>query len=120
MITFKINFMQFKAAIQKVKNNKGNDIECIVIPIALNNLFKGEKGVYGEFVAFEVKEKRADSKDTHLVKQSLPKDVLKAMDDEAKRSLPIFGNLRVWDENQPGESTSSMEPIEENDKLPWE
>ena len=84
MITFKINFMQFKAAIQKVKNNKGNDIECIVIPIALNNLFKGEKGVYGEFVAFEVKEKRADSKDTHLVKQSLPKDVLKV---SLKRSV---------------------------------
>jgi hypothetical protein len=120
MITFKINLLQYKAAIVKMKNNSGKEVECVAIPIELNNLFKGEKGVYAEFVAFELKEQKNDSKDTHLVKQSLPKDVLKAMSDEDKTSLPIFGNLRVWSERGEQESTSSTTAITESDKLPWE
>ena len=120
MITIKINLLQYKAAIMKIKNNSGKEVECLAIPIEINNLFKGEKGVYADFVAFDIRQPKADSKDTHLVKQSLPKDVLEKMSEEERNSLPIFGNLRVWSERQESEPVSSTTPIKENDKLPWE
>ena len=120
MITFKINLMQYKAAIQKVKNNAGREIDCLVIPIELNSLVKGEKGVYADFVAFEMKEKKEGRNDTHLVKQSFPKEIFQKMTEEAKKDQPIFGNLRVWDGTGEHNATSSMDPITENDKLPWE
>ena len=119
MITIKINLLQYKAAIMKVKNKAGKEVDCIAIPIELNNLFKGEKGVYADFVAFDLKNPKADSKDTHLVKQSLPKEILEKMTEEDKNALPIFGNLRVWGERGESESTSSAAPISEDDGLPW-
>lgn len=47
-------------------------------------------------VGFELKEKKADRKDTHLVKQNLPKEIFDAMTDEQKRETPILGNMIVW------------------------
>jgi hypothetical protein len=111
--------MQYKSAIMKVKNKSGVEVDCVAIPIELNNLFKGEKGVYADFVAFDIKNPKADSKDTHLVKQSLPKDILEKMSDEDKNALPIFGNLRVWGERTESEPTSSMEAKSESDGLPF-
>ena len=119
MITIKINLMQYKAAIMKVKNKSGVEVDCVAIPIELNNLFKGEKGVYADFVAFEFKNPPKDSKDTHLIKASLPKEILEKMSDEDKNALPIFGNLRVWGERTEGEPTSSTAPIKEDDGLHW-
>ena len=119
MITFKINLMQYKAVIQKIKNNSGKEVECVVIPIELNSLIKGEKGVYADFVAFEMKEKKEGRNDTHLVKQSFPKEIFQNMTDESKREQPIFGNLRVWDGMGERDSTSSMEVLTEDDGLPF-
>jgi hypothetical protein len=120
MITIKLNLMQYKAAIMKVKNKSGVEVDCVAIPIDLNFLYRGEKGVYADFVAFEIKDKKSDSKDTHLVKQSMPKEVLEKMSKEDRNELPIFGNLRVWDERAESEPTSPVAPISETDKLPWE
>lgn len=119
MITFKINLMQYKAVIQKIKSKSGEMKECIVIPIEMNHLVKGEKGVYADFTAFDLKNPKADSKDTHLVKASLPKDVFQSMTEEEKKAMPIFGNLRVWGERQESEPTSSVKTIEETDDLPF-
>jgi len=114
----KINLMQLTSVIKKMKGQSG-DVECIVIPIESNNLFKGEKGLYLDLIAFELKEKKNDSKDTHLVKQSLDKVTRELMTDEELKAMPILGNLRVWDDNFESESKSSMEVQDESDDLPF-
>lgn len=99
-ISVKINLRQLKSAIRTMKGATG-DIECVVIPIAANHLVKGEKGVYLDMTGFELKEKKADRKDTHLVKQTLPKEVFDAMSDEEKQKTPIIGNMIVWGYQEP-------------------
>ena len=84
---------------QKGSNEK---IECIVLPIKKNHLFKSEKGnVYLDIVAFKLKKPMVDEdgaiQQTHLVKQSLPKEVRAAMTDEEKMEQPIIGNLNIFD-----------------------
>ena len=71
------------------------DIECLIIPIDQNYLVRGEKGLYLDLQANELKEKKADRKDTHLIKQGFPKEVFDAMTDEEKKTTPIIGNLVV-------------------------
>jgi len=99
-ISVKINLRQLKSAIRTMKGANG-DIECVVIPIAANHLVKGEKGVYLDMTGFELKEKKADRKDTHIVKQTLPKEVFDAMSDEEKQKTPIIGNMIVWGYQEP-------------------
>ena len=119
MITFKVNLLQYQAALMRIKNKAGIMTECVVIPIDSNHLVKGEKGVYADFAAFEFKNQKVESKDTHLIKQSLPKEWFQAMSDEDKRAMPIFGNLRVWEERTEREPTSSTTSVEESDGLPF-
>lgn len=119
MITFKINLLQYKAAVMKVKNKAGVPVDCVVIPIDQNDLFRGEKGIYADFVAFEIKEKKGDSKDTHLVKQSFGKEILEGLTEEQRKALPIFGGLRLWDERAEKDSVSSAEVIDEESGLPF-
>ena len=75
-------------------------IECIVIPIAKNNLFKSDKGnVYLDLVAFEQKNPQTDKDgaitQTHLVKQSLPKEIREKQTKEEKMAQPIIGSLCI-------------------------
>jgi hypothetical protein len=119
MITFKVNLLQYQAALMRIKDKAGVPVECVVIPIDKNHLVKGEKGVYADFAAFEFKNKQENSKDTHLIKQSLPKEWFQAMSDEDKKAMPIFGNLRVWEERSEQEPTSSTTAVEESDGLPF-
>jgi predicted ATP-grasp superfamily ATP-dependent carboligase len=117
-ISGKLNLMQLKAAIRKM-NGANGPIDCIVIPIEANHLFRGEQGVYLDLIAFESKTKNEKIKDTHLVKQSLQKEVLEAMSDEEKKSQPIIGNLRVWGEYQESAPQSDMTVGDEKDDLPF-
>ena len=104
-ISTKINLAGLKnAAI--IKSGKNKDVDCILIPIAQNNLFKSEKGaVYLDLQGFEYKSQKEGSKDTHLVKQSLPKEVFDKMSDDEKKAMPILGNHIVW--GQSGERTEA-------------
>jgi len=116
-ISGKINLLSLKASIKLMKARSG-EMECLVIPIELNNLFKGEKGVYLDFIGFELKEKK--DKDTHLVKQSLPKDVREKMTEEEQKTQPIIGNLAVWSDTlESGQPVSNSGPIGEDDDLPF-
>lgn len=117
-ISTKLNLAGLKSVVQK-KKGKSGDIDCLVIPIDQNHLFRGEKGIYLDLTHLEVKNKKGDSKDTHLVKQSLPKDVYEAMTDEEKKATPILGNSILWGSgNEPGNATPPEE-IDENDDLPF-
>jgi hypothetical protein len=87
----KLNLGKFKSAI--ITTPKGN--RCIVIPIIENNLVEGkEGGVYSEFTAWEIKDKKTNEhgfQDTHIVKQKFSKEVYEAMSDDQRKSTPIFG-----------------------------
>jgi hypothetical protein len=71
----------------------GKQKKCLVIPIEENHLYEGEKGIYADFIAWEMRE-RKENGTTHLLKQSLSKEVRSAMTDEQKKSLPIFGDMK--------------------------
>lgn len=118
-VSARLNLLNLKCSVVNMKAKSGM-MDCLVIPIELNNLFKGEKGVYLDLIAFELANKKADSKDTHLVKQSISKEKREAMSDEELKNMPILGNLAVWSDGQNSqESTSSAAPISEVDDLPF-
>lgn len=118
-ISTKINLAALKNA-SIIKSGKNKDVDCILIPIAQNHLFKSEKGaVYLDLQGFELKERRADSKDTHLVKQSLPKDVREKQTDEEKRAMPILGNHILWDGGVSTASEAAAVSVTTEDDLPF-
>ena len=117
-INGKLNLMQLKAVRMNMKAASGMQ-ECLIIPIKANNLFVGEKGIYLDLIAFEKKTQTESNKDTHIVKQSLSKDVLQAMSDEEKQAMPILGGLRVWGEYVEPDAASDMTVKSEIDPLPF-
>lgn len=103
-ISAKINLAALKnAAI--ITSGKNKDVDCILIPIAQNNLFRSEKGaVYLDLIGFETPVDKRKGKDTHLVKQSLSKDIQDAMSEEEKKAMPILGNFIDWDQSNESQS----------------
>jgi hypothetical protein len=114
-LNIKLNLQNLNCACRFEKGKSGL-IECLIIPLEANYLFKGEKGVYLDLTAFELKEKKENK--THLIKQTMPKEVFKAMTDEQKRSTPILGDVSTWEHTEP-EPKSDLTPLNENDDLPF-
>ena len=81
------------AGIANLQNAQREVIECLVIPIKDNYLYKNDKGdIYINLAAFE-SDRLKDGK-THLIKQSLPKEVREHMTDDERRSMPIIGDVK--------------------------
>lgn len=97
-ISAKINLTQLKHKVMKLQGKDGV-IDCIVMPIEANHFYKGEKGVYMDLIGFELKERRENQ--THLVKQSFPKEIMEKMTDQQKNEMPIVGSLTVWGYREP-------------------
>lgn len=116
-ISSKVNLAALKHSVKKLKAQTG-EVECLIIPIEANSLYKGEKGVYLDLTGFEIKNKTGDSKDTHLVKQSFPKEVYEVMTDEDKKAQPILGSHIVWSQSgQLGDAAVNVQ--QEEDDLPF-
>lgn len=92
----KINLAAFIHTTLKVKGKAGNEVEGIFIPFEKNNIFKGTKGHYVDLIAFPIKNKSNDSRDTHLIKQSFSKEKRESMTKEQQDNLPIIGNMIDW------------------------
>ncbi len=124
MITGKINLAGLEHAILPMKSKTGEAIDCIVIPIKKNNLFKSEKGnVYLDFAAFDVAPEKRKGDDTHIITQSFDKAKREAMKAANERS-PILGNLRASEyasETTPNTSTefTSADMPDGADDLPF-
>lgn len=112
----KLNIAAFKHVVRKMKNKAGEQVECIIIPVESNHIFKGEKGLYADITAIAVKNPKYD--DTHILKQGLPKEVYEALTDEQKNSTPIFGNMGPWKSGK-GESAANIDNGDEDDDLPF-
>lgn len=121
-ISIKLNLRQLKHVHKTMKGING-DVEVLIIPIKENNLFNGEKGIYLDVTAIEIKDRSkfsAEQKDTHLLKQNFSKEVYEAMIDEEKRALPILGNAIAWGSREAEPQNSNFAPInEDEDDLPF-
>jgi hypothetical protein len=117
-ISVKINLTQFHSVIKTMPTQSGDLIECVVLPIGKNHFFKGDKGVYVDLIAFELKQKKEGIKDTHSIKQSFPKDYLDKLSQDEKNALPFIGGLIVWDESPSSEKPIVIQP-DPNSDLPF-
>ncbi len=91
----KLNLAALKHSRRMIKGQSG-EIDCLIIPINENNLYKGEKGLYLDLYHIELKNPAEGQNNTHLVKQNLPKEIYEQMTEEAKKAMPILGNSIVW------------------------
>lgn len=119
-ISGKLNLMQLHA-IRKMITGAAGPVECLVIPIAKNRLFVGEKGVYLDLIAFEVDpaKRAADSKDTHILRQSFSKETRVEIGEDGMKNLPILGNLQVWSGQSENEPISDLKVQDELTNLPF-
>ena len=71
--------------------------------------------MYLDLIAFKIE--NPQYKETHMIKQSLPKEVRESMSEEDKNAQPILGGLNV---NLSGGSNSAkVDTIDEDDDLPF-
>ena len=89
--SIKADLLKLKGSFLTNLKGKTATKRCLVIPIDDSNLFVGEKGVYLNLTAIEMREERYG--DTHVLKQSLPKDVYQAMTDEERNAQPNLDML---------------------------
>ncbi|QIL40998.1 hypothetical protein G7074_18030 [Pedobacter sp. HDW13] len=115
-ISTKINLAGLKHSVREIKGQGGKMVKCLVIPIEINNLYQGEKGVYLDLEGFEIRNKVGDSKDTHLVKQSLPKELYNKLTDEQKKAIPLLGSHILWGG---GIGDAQINEQNEDDDLPF-
>lgn len=98
-ISIKINLKQLKHVEREMKGQGDKMIKCLIIPLEENMIYQGEKGAYLNLTAIEIKDRSkfsAEQKDTHLIKQDIPKEKYEAMSDEQRKAMPIFGNAILW------------------------
>jgi hypothetical protein len=106
-ISIRLNIRQLRHVEREMKGKDGNMIKVLIIPVEENKLFVGEKGVYLDITAIEIKNKTGDSKDTHLLKQSFSKEVYDAMTEQERLACPILGNAIQWGRQEPPPVASS-------------
>lgn len=107
--SIKLNISAFTHMATSMKGKAGNSVEDIFIPIEKNGIFKGTKGIYIDLIAFPIKNKNNDSKDTHIIKQSFTKEQREVMTKEQQDSQPIFGSLIDWNYVTPQTTDNSID-----------
>jgi len=65
---------------------------CLIIPVDAAGLYVGEKGIYLDLSAIELKEK-SDNR-SHFLRVQLSKEQYEALSDEERKSIPIVGNMK--------------------------
>ena len=99
---------------------------CLVIPIEDNHLFVSAnidgspKAVYLDLSAFALREPKYDQ--THLVKQSLPKEIREGMSKEQLDAMPILGGMKPFDNAPVNAATTCDAPFaqpQNEDDLPF-
>jgi hypothetical protein len=111
MIKGKINLAAFSHAIMDAKRKDGTSVKGIFIPIEANGLFHSDKGnVYVDFVAREIPAEKRKGKDTHMVSQSVDKEVYDALRAQQKYP-PTIGNMTIGSfEPAPAAAAEEMTP----------
>lgn len=114
-ISTRLNLLAIPGSKTTELDGKNGKVKVVVIPIEYANLYDGQKGVYLDMIGFDLKNPRPDSKDTHLVKQSLPKE-------KQTEDMPILGSHVDW--SKQGGNTTAAQPnntasAKDDDDLPF-
>ena len=122
----KLNLLKLKrAGIMQIQGRTGV-LRCLVIPVEDNNIFvttdenNHPKAAYIDLTAWELKNPKYD--ETHMIKQSLPKEVREKMPDEEKKAIPILGGLKPVIFESQNAASSCAAPIaqtQNSDNLPF-
>lgn len=117
----KIDLLKLKNSFVTNLKGKAATKRCLVIPIDDSGVYLGKKGVYLNLTAVEMREQRYG--DTHVLKQSLAKEVYQAMSEEERMAQPIFGALKPIESQQwqmeVTQTTNATEAVEDPDDLPF-
>lgn len=123
MANFSIKTDLLKLTGAFVTNLKGKTAtkRCLIIPVDDSGLYLGEKGVYLNMTAIEMREPKYS--ETHCVKVSLGKERYEAMTEEERRAQPIIGGMRQL-ERQAAEMTvtgtiDGTQAIADDEDLPF-
>lgn len=120
MIGGKMNLAMLKHVVMEKKGQSGM-IKGLFIPVEANHLFEGKDGnFYLDLVAFDLKNATKDQ--THLVKQSLPREVREKMSKEELEAMPIIGSLNVsigGGANQTPNNPKQGVTLGEGDEVPF-
>lgn len=95
----KLNLMKLSRATITQIQGRGEVLRCLVIPVEENHLFVSvdeqtnrPKSAYLDLTAWEMQNPKYE--ETHMIKQSLPKEVREQMTDEQKKAQPILGGMK--------------------------
>ena len=123
----KVNALKYQnSGIMNIKGRTGTK-RSLVVPIEENHLFVSAKddgspkAVYLDLNAFALRESKYDQ--THLVKQSLPKDVRESMTKEQLDAMPILGGMKTF-ANTPINAAATcdapfVQPLDNYSDLPF-
>ena len=89
--SIKADLLKIKGAAMINLKGKTATKRCLVIPVDDSGLFVGEKGVYLNMTAVEMREPRYG--DTHLVKVNLDREAYNALSEEERNAIPILGGM---------------------------
>lgn len=116
MDKIKLNLLAFKNAFLKEFKGRTAIKRCICIPIEDNYGVEGAKGVYFEGV---IREKETDFSKAFVV-LSIPKDIFQSMSKEEQRAnAVIFANIEEMKRQTVLLPTSSIEPVNDGEDLPF-
>lgn len=115
----KINLTKVKSAFLTNLKGAKETKRCLVIPLDSTDVYEGEKGIYLNLAAFEMKEHKYQ--DTHLVKVSLEKEVYEALTEDERNNQPIIGSMRpiIVTRTQAEVTTNASAEPSEGDDLPF-
>lgn len=95
-VNIKINLAALTHIELKVRDRRGTEVQGIFIPYEKNKIFVGQKVRSLDLIGFPLKNRKPDSKDTHIIKQSFSKEEREKMTQQEQENLPIIGNLIDW------------------------
>lgn len=122
----KLDFLKFKNSCVISVKGKTGEKKGVFVPIEDNGLFvttdenNKAKGAYFNFAVFENKQVGKYG-DTHMIKQSLDKDIRSKMSEEEKRAMPILGNMKPMELQNASQAVEApVAPlVQEEDDLPF-
>lgn len=116
--SIRLNLQAFKSAGLVTIPGRTAKKRCICIPVDDNSeIFVGEKGVYLNLTAVEMKEP-GQYGDTHFLKGNTPEEIWKSMSEDERRSQPIVGQMRpLARKEQPAPEVQPVQEVE--DDLPF-
>lgn len=117
---------KLKHVMMTKKNKKGKKIECIVIPIKQNYLFKDEKsGAVYLGVSVNLKDGEDEYGQHGFIGQKIDGRIYKEASDSEKEEMkktPILGGMKDWeftDNSAARDTAGSQGEMEEDDDLPF-